>query len=288
MFNYIPFLHRLYRYMIYSRMDMTYMVFPLHIHWLRNYLTRLLTWHIKRSAPEEYHEFLVPRFKLGCKRTIFDPGYLRALHRPNLTLNMDGVDHFTPEGLVTKKGEEFKFDVIIFATGFEIMSHNINLTGSNGRHVKEYWAEEGGPTAYLGTTMPGFPNFFSLLGPNTATGHASVIFTEEAQINYIFRIIKPIIQGRVKSFEVKPEASKAYNETIQSKLRKTVYTSCLSWYRGGAGHNEKIIATYPGFHAQFWWNTLVPRWEDYKASGVTNWKKPMGGLIGLLKSLFIL
>jgi hypothetical protein len=70
-------------------------------------------------------------------------------------------------------------------------------------------------------------------GPNTVTGHASVIFTEEAQINYALQMIKPIMQGRVKSFEVKPEASKVYNEEIQSKLRNTVYTSCLSWYRGG-------------------------------------------------------
>jgi hypothetical protein len=132
-----------------------------------------------------------------------------------------------------------------------------------------------------------------------------VIFTEEAQINYALKMIKPIIQGRVKSFEVKSEASKTYNENIQSRLRKTVYTTCLSWYRGGqlfiipfgrslltrfsagAGHNEKIIATYPGFHAQFWWNTLVPCWEDYTASGVTNWK-PVGRLFGLLKSLLFL
>jgi cation diffusion facilitator CzcD-associated flavoprotein CzcO len=60
--------------------------------------------------------------ELGCKRTIFDPGYLRSLHRPNLSLNWDGIDHFTSEGIVTKTGKEFKFDVVIFATGFEIVS----------------------------------------------------------------------------------------------------------------------------------------------------------------------
>jgi cation diffusion facilitator CzcD-associated flavoprotein CzcO len=60
--------------------------------------------------------------EFGCKRTIFDFGYLQSLHRPNLTLNWDGIDYFTPEGIVTKTGEEFKFDTIIFATGFEIVS----------------------------------------------------------------------------------------------------------------------------------------------------------------------
>lgn len=99
-------------------------------------------------------------------------------------------------------------------------------------------------------------------------------------------MIKPILNGRVNSFELRPSASQAYNEKIQSKLRNTVFSDCFSWYRGGefiydpaiqvlqevyfitnfsltgSGHNQKIIGTYPGFHANFWWNTLVPRWED--------------------------
>lgn len=97
-----------------------------------------------------------------------------------MSLNWDGIDHFTEEGIVTKTGEEYKFDIIIFATGFEIVGdsranngasanspklrHHINLIGINGQTLKEYWDKEGGPTAYLGTTMPGFPNFFSILG----------------------------------------------------------------------------------------------------------------------------
>ena len=128
------------------------------------------------------------------------------------------------------------------------MLHHINVIGINGRTVKEYWEDEGGPTAYLGTTMPGFPNFFSIfgvsyfaekrkfnsiVGPNTVTGHASVIFTEEAQINYILTMIKPVLEQKVDSFEVKGAASKVYNEKIQAKLRNTVYSSCLSWYRRG-------------------------------------------------------
>ena len=103
----------------------------------------------------------------------------------------------------------------------------------NGITLEDYWSREGGPTAYLGTTMPGFPNFFSLLGPNTITGHASVIFTEEAQMTYILQMIEPIIRHEVSAFEVKPEASKVYNDRIQKKLRNSVYASCVSWYRGG-------------------------------------------------------
>jgi len=274
----------LYRFFIYSRMDVMYSFFPLPNARLRDFLTGIAKWWMKRAAPEKYHKYIIPSFKLGCKRTIFDPGYLHALHRPNLSQNWDGIDHFTTDGIVTKTGEEFKFDIIIFATGFEIMLHHINLIGSNGQTIKEYWEGEGGPTAYLGTTMPGFPNFFSLLGPNTVTGHASVIYTEEAQINYILRMIKPVIQQKVDSFEVLNTASKAYNKKIQTKLQNTVYTSCFSWYRSGRG--QKNIASYPGYHADFWWNTLVPRWEDYKVSGGVNWK-PVGKLVGLLKSLFV-
>jgi hypothetical protein len=76
----------------------------------------ILPWTSRRLS-------LKASIELGCKRTIFDPGYLHSLHRPNMSMNWDGIDHFTSEGIVTKTGEEYKFDIIIFATGFEIVSN---------------------------------------------------------------------------------------------------------------------------------------------------------------------
>jgi len=186
-------------------------------------------------------------------------------------LSWDGISSFTESGILTKTGENIDVDVIIFGTGFDVLNTPIKVKGSGGQDLISYW-DETFPEAYLGTTISGFPNLFMLLGPNVATGHASVIFSEEAQINYMLRMVKPIIEGKVKSFEVKSSASAAYNQEIQVRLSKSVWTGCNSYYRSGG--DGKVYATYPGPVSKFWWSTLVPRWEDYKTYGIRDWTPP--------------
>lgn len=103
-------------------------------------------------------------------------------------------------------------------------------------------------------------------GPNTATGHGSVVFTEEVQVNYIMQFIKPILQGLATSFEPTDAASDAYNERIQSKLSKSVWSGCSSWYRTNGGKG-KITSVFPGSFAQFWWTLRTPVWSDFKVVG---------------------
>jgi len=239
---------------------------------------------MKKMAPSQYHDKLIPNYAPGCKRLIVDPGYLKCLHKDNVDLNWDGIASFTESGILTKTGETIDFDVIIFGTGFDVLNTPIKVKGSSGQDLIAHWGETH-PEAYLGTTVPGFPNFFMLLGPNIATGHASVIFSEEAQINYMMRMVKPILDGKVDSFEVTFSASAEYNGEIQNRLQKSVWTNCNSYYRSGG--DGKVYATYPGPVTKFWWDTLIPKWGDYKVSGNRGWT-PSGTIVSLLKALFVL
>jgi len=232
---------------------------------------KLMVRYITHEAPKQYLEQLMPSYPPGCKRLIVDPGYLNALKRPNVSLNWDGIDDIIPEGIRTKKGEIVPLDVMIFATGFEHGAINVNVTGSSGKTIQEFFESQDGPTAYLGTTVPGFPNFFIIFGPNTSTGHASVICSVESQINYTVQMIKPLLERTAKSFEVATSAFDEYNRNIQQRISRLVYTECASWYNRAGGRTGKNTQSFPGPLLLFWWWTRAPNWEHYKAVGAEKW-----------------
>ncbi|KAH8116828.1 FAD/NAD-binding domain-containing protein [Phellopilus nigrolimitatus] len=271
-FTNLPLTLKTYRTLLAARYDLGYLIF-------RNSNKTLQSFARKNhceEAPKEHVKKLIPDYPPGCKRIIVDPGYIDSLHRPNVNLTWAGINRITADGIVTKTEETVPLDVIIFATGFdfEVAQKQIHLKGKEGTTLNEYFDSQGGPTAYLGTTVPGFPNFFTLMGPNTATGHASIIFSEEAtgaDINYALQLLKPIIEKKAQSFTVRASATEAYNAMLQRRLSGSVFTACTSYYRQGA--TGKNIAIFPGPLLLFWWWTLRPRWDDYEARGAEAWKK---------------
>lgn len=117
--------------------------------------------YIYATAPKKYHDRLVPDFPLGCKRRIFDPNYLEALHRPNLDLVAEGIQRFDETGIVSQSGEKTEFDVIVLATGFQVQQFLIpmKVTGKNGVSLVDQWKENRGAQAYMGSYIHNFPNF---------------------------------------------------------------------------------------------------------------------------------
>jgi len=175
-----------------------------------------------QQAPAKYHARLIPNYALGCKRILFDTDYLRALHQDNIEVNWDGIDSIVKNGIVTKKGDLLDFDVIIFATGYATDRYPLVVQGTKGQTVQDYHGTQGGPVAYLGTCLPGFPNFCMLSGPNTATGHTSVIFTEEVQVDYIIKLVKPVIERQIASHPLR--SLKAQQTTIIQKSKQDCRT----------------------------------------------------------------
>lgn len=228
--------------------------------WQRPRIEKAFLKHMREMAPKEYHEILTPNYSLGCKRRIIDGTWYRSLNASNVKLTTQPLtrvharsvtlgpgSHYPPNNdQLDTEVREIPADVIILGNGFETNQwlHPLKVIGKGKKDMEAVWAERGGAQAYLGIAVDHFPNFFMLFGPNTATGHTSVIFATENAVNYSLNFIKPILEGKVSAFEVKEEAERAWTKQVQDQLQKTVFRRgvCSSWYITADGWNS---STYP-------------------------------------------
>ena len=136
--------------------------------WLRRRAAKAAVDNIRAKAPENYHDLLIPDFDMGCKRRIFDPGYLKSLNSDKITLTDEPVLEIVPEGIRTKDGVT-EADVVVMATGFKTNRFlvGIEMTGRNGESIQGHWSKNGGPAAYDCAAVSGFPNFFTIGGEST-------------------------------------------------------------------------------------------------------------------------
>lgn len=295
--RYMPFAMKLYRFKLYADMEKDFASMETEGgKGIRKGLVEENERYVKRMAPEKYWDALIPKHEIGCKRKVMDTGYLECLHRDNVELVADDpVTELTERGVRTKSGRELPADAIVMATGFQVfrMLFPMEIHGQNGVSLNEYWDQhyKGAAQAYLGTCVPGFPNFFTLMGPNTVTGHLSVIYTVECQINFVLRLIEPLIKSKQASrsllpaiptnvVDVKFEAAKDDSIWMQKELSKLVWASgCTNWALDpSTGMN---IAMYPGYQFMFWLRSIfIPGGEfDYvdaknrhKSLTVGGWK----------------
>ncbi|KAF6807265.1 ATP-binding cassette [Colletotrichum sojae] len=228
--------------------------------------------YMKATAPEKYHDKIIPEFELGCKRRIFDAGYLASMHSENFTLMDEPVLGIVPEGIRTKDGV-VEADVIVAANGF--VTNNavggLEVVGRGGGTIDGHWESFGGPEAYNCTVVNGFPNFFILLGPNSLTGHTSAIIAAENSINYALRIIEPLLDGKGTVVEVKRDAEQQYVDQMEKNMQGMVwFAGCNSWYLRGSKPGKKWNAsTWPYSQAYFWYRCLFPKF-DHVVISVSN------------------
>ncbi|KPM43012.1 hypothetical protein AK830_g3538 [Neonectria ditissima] len=227
--------------------------------------------YIYETSPKKYHSFLVPTFPLGCKRRIYDPGYLACLHRDNFNLLPEGPQEFTDNGIISETGKQEDFDVVILATGFKVQSFltPMKIVGKNGVNIHEQWSKNRGAQAYMGTFVHNQPNFAILFGPNTFPAFNSVIYAIEVQVAYITStLIKPVIDGYANVVEVKAAAEEGFVENLDKVLAETVFAAgCSNWYINSAGRNS---AAWPGLAVTFWKATAFPKWNDFVMAGGSN------------------
>jgi len=222
--------------------------------------------HIKKQIPDpEIRRKVTPDYTIGCKRVIVSSTLYPAFCRPNVTLHdsSDGIDEIVPKGIVTAKGEKVELDTIVYATGYDATdgATTFSVTGRNGVPIGDLWAEF--PRAYLGTTMPGFPNMFLMLGPNTGIGHTSALFIMESQLRYALDCIRRTKEGGHHAIEPTAEAEDRYTTWVHSAMERTVWASggCSSWYQNS--NSGKVIAMYPGFSFSYRFKASRFRPEDH-------------------------
>lgn len=203
---------------------------------------------------------LTPTYDLGCKRILPSNDFYPALAQPNVSLVTEKVIELRPTAVVTADGTEHPVDTVIFATGFHVTDNPMfgKITGAEGRTLAEVFGQ-----TYLGTVVPGFPNYFQLTGANTGLGHSSMLLMLEGQLNYISDGIAKA-QAANGRFEVRSEVAAAYNAELQRKLPKTVWGSgCSSWYLDAEGRN---LTLWPGFTFDFRRRTRTFRTADFVLS----------------------
>ncbi|KAI4233583.1 MAG: hypothetical protein L6R40_007034 [Gallowayella cf. fulva] len=248
-------------------------------HKSRKKLEAKMVQRMKRMVPEKYHEILTPDYSIGCKRRIFDAEWFDSLNDPKIELTTKPITKVSPHHVTIGPGrthpdpkdtnskaptneETIPADVIVLGNGFEVTTwlHPLKIKGKNGEYMQDVWDARGGPQAYLGLAMDGFPNLFIVFGPNTATGHSSVILASENMVEYNIKLIKKILHGDVSTIEIKKESEIAWTKLVQERLKRTVFNGgCQNWYQKD-GWNA---TGYPYSQIDFTFRCMFPKWSDW-------------------------
>ena len=198
-------------------------------------------------------ERCVPTYPPYGKRILLDNGWFRTLTKPGVELVSDGIDRFTRDGILTVDGKERPFDVIVVATGFKVteMAARLDITGRGGGTLRDKWANDN-PTAYLGLTVPDFPNLFCMLGPNSGPAHGgSVIFQSECQSRYISSCLVEMIERGIAAIDVRQDVHDDYVRRVDVEHEAMVWThpGMTTYYRNKSG---RVFSAMPWRFVDYW------------------------------------
>lgn len=207
---------------------------------------------------------LTPSFAVGCRRLTPGPGYLEALVEDNVDFVSEKITSITPEAVVLETGREVEIDVLVCATGFNASGPPpFQVYGKHGISLQEKYTPY--PETYLTMAVDGFPNFFMMLGPNSAIGSGSLTMMIETEGDYIIRCIRKLQKEDYASMAPKPERVRDFSEYCAEYFKKTVYMDeCNSWYRSEAGKGARITGLWPGSTLHCLETLRAPRWEDFE------------------------
>jgi cation diffusion facilitator CzcD-associated flavoprotein CzcO/acetyl esterase/lipase len=197
---------------------------------------------------------LTPAYPIGCKRILLSSEYLATFGRPNVELVTEGIARVTPGGIETTDGRTHELDAIVYGTGFAATRFlaPMRITGRGGLELNTAWRE--GAASYLGMTVPGFPNFFMLYGPNTNLGHNSIVYMLQSQTAHVMRCLRALRRADnplgADRIEVEAAPHRAFNQAIQARLAQSAWVGCRSWYLDEQGRNT---INWPGFSLSYRW-----------------------------------
>lgn len=213
---------------------------------------------------EHLRDALLPTYPPYGKRILLDNDWFATLRRPDVELVDGGVAAVDDRGVLSADGRHHELDVLVLATGFETrrMLHPLDVRGRSGVPLREQWGDDDA-RAYLGVTVPDFPNFFVLYGPHTNTGHGgSAIFIGECQVNYVVELLAAMREHGLAAVEVRRAVSDAYNDRLDAAHERMVWThpGMSTYYRNAAG---RVVTTMPWRLVDYWAMTRTPDLTDY-------------------------
>lgn len=270
--------------------------------------------YVTRTAPEKYHEQLIPsnnELMVACRRRILDNAYLPCLNWENVDLETTQLVRIEPDAVVTADGRRIPADVIVMSNGFSVKAAGAPLqvrgaTMTQQEHYDRYGF--GSRLAYRTSFLAGFPNMAMLIGPNAGTGHMSIIYTSEREQELLMSVAAHVLTSPapsheavahvpgtpykaagapVPTFDVKLDAELLERNWIDTKMESTVFSTCDSWYRDPK--SGRVSAVYPDWQWKFALRCWFPVWKDFAFTGLakgqshpvsTIWQK-IGCALGL-------
>ena len=241
LYRHVPALQRAHRAATYLLRE------ALHLPFRNARAARVVEWvagrhmHVQVADPA-LRTKLQPHYRIGCKRILVSDDYYPALAQPNVALVTDAIISIEAAGVRTADGVLHAADVIIFGTGFRPTDPVLapHIRGRTGETLAETW--QGSPRAYMGTSHAGFPNLFTLMGPNTALGHSSVVLMAEAQVEHVIGVLRYTEQGGFAAAEPDAIAQRDWVAGVDARLRATTWNAggCSSWYIDATGRNSTL------------------------------------------------
>ncbi len=216
------------------------------------------------AGDEALLRHVVPAYPLFSKRSVRDNGvWLAALRRPNVRLVTEQIARIAPGGVVTADGAEHPADVLIYGTGFHASDflRTFRVVGRGGVELHGRWA--GDARAYLGLTVPGFPNFFMLYGPNTnIVANGSIIFFSECGVHYLLGALREVA-ARDAAMEVREEVHDAFNARLDAENARMAWgrPDARSWYKNASG---RVSQNWPWPLIDYWEATRAPNPEEFR------------------------
>jgi cation diffusion facilitator CzcD-associated flavoprotein CzcO len=239
LFSRFPVLQRLDRAAVFAQQEIGTAALTRH-RWLLQPLRAVGRWQIERAiADPALRAKVTPRDEFGCKRLMLTDDWHRTLTQPNVNLVTDPIAAVTPRGVRTADGTERAADVLVLATGFA--THGfvapMEVAGVGSQTLADVWGRH--PRAYLGVTVPGFPNLFLLYGPNTNGGAGSAVFAVEAAMRHVLRALDAMDRANACRIEITREAAEVFDRQLRAALDRTVWHSgCTNWFVDDNGHDS--------------------------------------------------
>lgn len=194
----------------------------------------------------DLHDKLIPQFQLGCRRLTLGEGYLEALQKPNVTVEMSPIQHVSEKGIVTSTSVE-EFDIIICATGFDVsFVPHWEMVGRNGIRLADQWRDS--PEAYFGVCAPNMPNYFIFNGPNCPAGHGNLLSAMDWMADYILRWCRKIASEDIKYV------------CLRVFILQKLITDCVQVRSSPPGCNRRLQCVQPGIpetHGMEQWLPLL-------------------------------
>ena len=195
----------------------------------------------------------IPSYPPYGKRILLDNGWYRTIQRPDVELVGENIKRIGRDHVETVDGKQRSADILVYCTGFKLteMAARLNIVGRDGRRLADDWADEN-PFAYLGLTVPGYPNFFCMLGPGSGPAHGgSAVFQAECQTRYITSCLFQMAEHSLDSLEIRTDVCQAYLSKVDAEHESLIWShpGMSTYYRNSQG---RVFSVMPWRFVDYW------------------------------------